>query len=195
MHAADAPHPEDFPLLVGERVTLRPGRPEDVPILHAILSEPSVTHWWGEPDPEEDIAGDLQGKDGAFLLVIEVDHAVAGGIQYYEESDPMYRHAGIDIYLSSQQQRRGLGTEAVALLVRFLLNERHHHRLIIDPAAANSRAIRCYESVGFRPVGIMRQYERGLDGVFHDGLLMDLIATDRAPQQSGPRPVTERPDG
>jgi aminoglycoside 6'-N-acetyltransferase len=29
--------------------------------------------------------------------------------------------------------------------------------------------------VGFRPVGIMRQYERGTDGTFHDGLLMDLL--------------------
>lgn len=44
-----------------------------------------------------------------------------------------------------------------------------------DPAAANSRAIRCYTSVVFRPVGVMRQYERGGDGRFHDGLLMDLL--------------------
>jgi aminoglycoside 6'-N-acetyltransferase len=29
--------------------------------------------------------------------------------------------------------------------------------------------------VGFRPVGVMRQYERGGDGRFHDGLLMDLL--------------------
>ena len=26
-----------------------------------------------------------------------------------------------------------------------------------------------------RPVGVMRQYERGGDGQFHDGLLMDLL--------------------
>ena len=52
---------------------------------------------------------------------------------------------------------------------------RGHHRITIDPAAANSRAIRCYTGVGFRPVGVMRQYERGGDGRFHDGLLMDLL--------------------
>ena len=44
-----------------------------------------------------------------------------------------------------------------------------------DPAAANHRAIRCYEKVGFRRVGVLRQYERGPDGRFHDGLLMDLL--------------------
>ena len=63
-------------------------------------------------------------------------------------------------------------------MARFLIDARGHHRLVIDPAADNERAIRCYRSVGFRPVGIMRQYERGLDGSFHDGLLMDLVAEE-----------------
>ena len=57
-------------------------------------------------------------------------------------------------------------------------SERGHHRLVIDPAASNARAIRAYEAVGFKPVGIMRMYERGPDGTFHDGLLMDLLTED-----------------
>jgi aminoglycoside 6'-N-acetyltransferase len=65
----------------------------------------------------------------------------------------MYRHAGIDIHLSPRSQGHGLGTEAVSLLARFLYEQRGHHRLTIDPAAANHRAIRCYEKVGFRRVG------------------------------------------
>jgi aminoglycoside 6'-N-acetyltransferase len=48
----------------------------------------------------------------------------------------------------------------------------------IDPAAANGRAIRSYAKVGFRPVGVMRQYERGRDGRFHDGLLMDMLRAE-----------------
>jgi hypothetical protein len=87
------------PVLVGRKVTLRPGRPGDAPKLRAILAEPSVSRWWAEP----------------------------------------------------------------------------------DPAAANEPAIRCYAKVGFRPVGVMRQYERGGDGRFHDGLLMDLLREQLAP--------------
>jgi len=49
-----------------------------------------------------------------------------------------------------------------------------------DPVAAIERAIRAYASVGFRPVGVMRQYERGPDGRFHDGLLMDLLRGELA---------------
>ena len=55
---------------------------------------------------------------------------------------------------------------------------REHHRLTIDPAADNAAAIRCYKKVGFRPVGVMRRYEQGAEGTWHDGLLMDLLAEE-----------------
>jgi aminoglycoside 6'-N-acetyltransferase len=143
--------------------------------LQAILAEPSVSRWWGEPDPVSVIEDDLRGGGSPVLLVVEIAGQVAGGIQYEEENDPMYRRAGIDIYLGTRFQDRGAGTEAVGLLARFLFERRGHHRITIDPAAANERAIRSYTKVGFRPVGVMRQYERGADGTFHDGLLMELL--------------------
>lgn len=167
-------------VLVGRQVQLRPGHPGDAPRLHAILAEPSVSRWWGEPDPVAVIEEDLRGSGSPVLWVVEVGGQVAGGIQYYEETDPMYRHAGIDIYLGSRFQGRGAGREAVALMARYLFEQRGHHRITIDPAAANTQAIRSYSRVGFRPVGVMRQYERGGDGSFHDGLLMDLLRGELA---------------
>jgi len=167
------------PVLAGGRVLIRPGQPQDVAALQAILAEPEVAAWWGDPEPAaETEAKLLGGGPGEALLVIEADGQVAGGIEYSEENEPMYRHAGIDIYLSSRFSGRGLGTEAVTLLAAFLMRERGHHRLTIDPAAANLPAIRCYEKAGFRRVGVMR--ERGRDGRFHDGLLMDLLRSDVA---------------
>ena len=163
------------PTLTGRRVRLRPGRPGDAERLHAILVEPSVARWWGEPDPVPVITEELRGGGSSVLLVVEVGGQVAGGIQYHEENDPMYRHAGIDVYLGGRFQGRGAGREAVALLAAFLFEWRGHHRITIDPAAANERAIRSYAAVGFRRVGVMREYERGADGRYHDGLLMDLL--------------------
>jgi len=46
--------------------------------------------------------------------------------------------------LGSRLQGRGAGTEAAGLLARFLFGQRDHHRITIDPAAANEPAIRCY---------------------------------------------------
>jgi len=182
-HAADG-----RPTLVGDRVRLRPGGRDDVPPLRDILAEPAVARWWGEPDSADEIAADLLGDDSSVLLVIEIDGQVAGGIQFHEENTPMYRHAGIDIFVTGRHHNRGVGTEAVRLLALFLCEQRGHHRLTIDPAAANLRAIRCYEKVGFRRVGVMRRYERGADGQFHDGLLMDLLSEEleAAGEHQGP---------
>ena len=76
----------------------------------------------------------------------------------------MYRHANMDIFLDPAVHGRGVGTDAVRTLTRHLVRDRGHHRLVIDPAADNVAAIRCYAKVGFRPVGVMRQYEQGPDG-------------------------------
>jgi aminoglycoside 6'-N-acetyltransferase len=110
-------------------------------------------------------------------LTIELDGAVAGLIQFYEELDPKYRQATVDLFLAPALHGRGLGTEALRRLARYLIDDRGHHRITIDPAAANTAAIRAYEKVGFRPVGVLRRYERDSDGRgWHDGLLMELLA-------------------
>ena len=111
-------------------------------------------------------------------FVIEAEGEIIGAIQYDEETDPMYRRAGIDIYLTTSRHGQGLGSEAVRVLARYLIEERGHHRLTIDPAADNAAAIRAYEKVGFRAVGVMRSYERGPDGTWHDGLLMEMLAEE-----------------
>lgn len=110
--------------------------------------------------------------------VIELEGRVVGWIQWEPEEEPDYRHASIDIYVDPAVHGRGVGTDAVRTLARHLILDHGHHRLVIDPAVHNAAAIRSYTKVGFRPVGVMRQYELGPDGTWHDSLLMDLLAED-----------------
>jgi aminoglycoside 6'-N-acetyltransferase len=170
--------------LTGNLVTLRSAGLKDVPALNAVIADPTVAQWWGTPG-STDFASNLQREDEV-IFVIEVDGQVAGLIQYSEEGEPDYRSAGIDISLKAPWQGRGLGGDAIRALCRYLFAERGHHRLTIDPAAHNARAIACYERVGFRPDGIMRKYERGSDGTWHDGLLMDLLREEFEPDGSRP---------
>jgi aminoglycoside 6'-N-acetyltransferase len=158
--------------LTGPRVTLRSTTPDDAALLDPIRNEPEVLRWWShlEPGEMDEFVADEHS------LVIEVGGEVVGAVQFGEEEDPMYRHANIDVYLTAVRHGEGLGSEAVRVLARYLLEERGHHRLTIDPAAANRAAIRAYEKVGFRPVGVLRSYEQGPDGSWHDGLLMELLA-------------------
>jgi aminoglycoside 6'-N-acetyltransferase len=161
--------------VLGGELTLRPVRAEDTAELRRIHATPGVARWWGSPDPGFPLTDD----PGATRLTILVDGAVAGMIQFSEETEPRYRHAGIDLFLDPDLHGRGIGTEAVRRVVRILVDDRGHHRVTIDPAASNAPAIRAYAKAGFRVVGVMRRYEREPDtDEWHDGLLMELIAGD-----------------
>jgi aminoglycoside 6'-N-acetyltransferase len=154
---------------------LRPLAAADAAEVRRILLTPEVARWWDVPADGFPLTDDPD----ATRLVIEVDGAVAGMIQFAEELEPKYRHASIDLFLDPALHGRGIGTEAVRQVVGHLIGERGHHRITIDPAAANAAAIRAYEKAGFRPVGIMRSYERDVGGAgWHDGLLMELLADE-----------------
>ena len=158
---------------IAESLELRPLAEEDAEELRRIHREPAVSRWWDEPDP--DFPWD---EPESPRLTVLVDGAVAGLVQYWEEPEPKYRHAGIDLFLDPAVHGRDVGRTVVWLVASDLVRRLGHHRLVIDPAADNVAAIRCYAAVGFRPVGVMRQYERGPDGSWHDGLLMDLLADE-----------------
>jgi aminoglycoside 6'-N-acetyltransferase len=163
--------------LRGERVALRPLEAADALRLAEIAAEPEVARWWLGLS-EEDITGKAGPDDDAHVFAVELDGELIGLAEAAEEPEPDYRHASVDIFLGTVWHGQGLGADTVRTLVRWLFEERGHHRVTIDPAVANERAIRSYESVGFRRVGIMRRYERGNDGTWHDGLLLDLLPED-----------------
>jgi aminoglycoside 6'-N-acetyltransferase len=164
--------------LQGAQVRLRPAATTDVAELARIRATPEVhRRWRGGEDMTAAVADDLAQAD-VETFVIEHEGRVVGAIQWQAETEPDYRHASIDIYLDPAVHGRGLCTDAVRTLARHLIVDQGHHRLVIDPAADNAAAIRCYSKVGFRPVGLMRRYERDLDGKWRDGLLMDLLADE-----------------
>ncbi len=164
--------------LRGKRIVLRPTNSADAAGLAAILVTPEVARWW----PDFDLARverELTGLDeDVDVYAIVLDGRVVGAIQSHEETDPEFRHAGIDLFLDPAHHGAGLGPEAIRLLSRYLVDERGHHRLTIDPAAANEQAIRAYEKVGFRKVGILRRYQLFPDGTWQDGLFMEVLAEE-----------------
>lgn len=171
----DAPGPAD--VIRGERVVLRRVTAADLPWLRAAAAQPSVARWWDDGTGTAWVDG-LLDDDEVVAYVVEADGGPVGFAQYGEDDDPAYRSASIDLFIVADAQGRGLGRDVVRALARELVRARGHHRVEIDPAAGNERAVRCYAAVGFRPIGVARRRERGADGTWRDSLLMDLLADD-----------------
>jgi aminoglycoside 6'-N-acetyltransferase len=149
-------------------VSLRPLEDGDFPRLAAIVAEDEVARWWG-PNDEASLRADA-APDQVTGFAILVGGELAGYLTVNEERDPNYGYAEPDLFVSSEHHGSGAGAQALRLALRWAFEERGHTRAIIQPRADNARAIRCYEKVGFRPVGILREADRG-----RDALAMDLL--------------------
>lgn len=170
------PQLADLPILRGPRVVLRPPNADEAEVLaDAIALDPAAGPRWST-DPatmrrwlaEEDLN----------LLVVEFEGEAVGIVDFEEVPEPEYHSAGMDIALLECCTGKGIGGEVLQVLGAWLIDVRGHHRLTIDPAADNARAIRSYSKIGYQPIGVARRYERGPDGSWHDNLLMDVLAEE-----------------
>jgi aminoglycoside 6'-N-acetyltransferase len=156
-------------------LTLRPAEAGDVSALVAMFAEPDVHAWWG-PETVESVTEHLRAHPSWAILVAD---ELVGWLHLHEERTPQYPSVAFDIALNARGRGHGYGREALRLAIAHFVAQ-GHHRFTIDPAAGNERAIRAYRDVGFRPVGVLRAYERAPDGRWRDGLLMDLLADEFA---------------
>jgi aminoglycoside 6'-N-acetyltransferase len=157
--------------------SLRRATLDDVDRLTAILAQPSVSARWPGYDRAE-VRSWLAGGEGEHVEVYAIERAgaVVGAIQIWEQPDPDYRHAGLDLFLDESVRGAGVASAAIEEAVSIAFS-RGHHRVVIDPARDNVVARRAYARCGFRVVGVLKRYERGTDGTFHDGVLMERLRT------------------
>lgn len=173
---AEAPEP-----IEGSRLRLRPVEERDLSSMLRWLVEPQVLYWWDEELTDLDAARreylEPDPVSPGQGYVIEEGERGVGYIQWWQrtrdEEDSWW--AGIDIFIGEPEAReRGLGTEAVRMLLAYLLEVRRLHRVTIDPETANTRAIRSYEKAGFRRDGVLRHNDF-LRGVYVDTQMMSIL--------------------
>jgi aminoglycoside 6'-N-acetyltransferase len=158
--------------LRGRTVVLREVEARDAGVLRDIHATPEVSMWWGQPDRRFPFDDD----PGSTRLAILSDDVVVGLVEFAEETEPDHRYASVDVFVDPRRHRQGIGADAVATVVRHLVDDRGHHRVTMDPAVDNLAAVACYESLGFRPVGVMESAWRdAASGRWRDGLLMELV--------------------
>lgn len=72
---------------------------------------------------------------------------------------------------------QGYGTEAACLLLDHGFSKLNLHRVELGVFDFNARAQRCYEKVGFRKEGCLRQ-KRFKDGRYCDEIVMSILETE-----------------
>lgn len=176
-----------YTMYKGKRVTLRAVEQEDIPEILRHFNDIEVRRYLHMITPvsaeeEEKWIQNLtqQRKAGtAYLFAIELQKPkLFLGVCGLLRLDWIHRSAELGISLNNKQYwGKGLGTEAIHLLVKFGFNTLNLHRISLTVFEDNLRALRVYEKVGFTKTGRQREYIRRM-GRYFDLFTMDLLADE-----------------
>ncbi|WP_244301289.1 GNAT family N-acetyltransferase [Leucobacter insecticola] len=81
------------------------------------------------------------------------------------------------IFIGTRFRGQRLGEESLALAIRHEFSE-GITRITLDPNVHNTGAIRSYERLGFKTIGVLRDYQVRPGGALEDALFMDLTRSD-----------------
>src|SRR6266550_4160520 len=152
----------------GERVVLRPFRPEEADKWHRarMASADDRTQFpRGPPDPDrlrERIERSGELGDGDLDLAIEVDGRLIGEIGTYAEPGrtmvPGLFFLSIALF-RPEDRGRGLGTDAVRALCDWLFRSAGAERIESSTAVSNAGMRGVFEKLGFGFEGVKRRWD------------------------------------
>ncbi|HEV8671256.1 MAG TPA: GNAT family protein [Candidatus Limnocylindria bacterium] len=188
--------PTSAPTLRGARVTLRPMTHADAPHVVRWANDPDFAWYqWGRRPgrfPDDNAARkwmDVIAEHRGVMFVIEHEGCAVGQANY-RDVQPKGKSAEVGIGIGEPELwGKGLGREALRLLVRHLVDDLGLHRITLSVLAYNDRAIASYQAAGFEVEGIERDGVMTDKGTWSDDVKMAYIV-GRARPTFDPRPVT-----
>ncbi len=162
--------------LESERVVLRPVEPEDLPVIMALSNDAELRGLTGGVRPmsrwdAERWLERVRADENRLWFAIALKDSgrvigEAGLLRIFHE----WRTADMSVMIAERDcWGQGLGTEAARLLIDHAFGALSLHRLAIGVVGFNERALRFWESLGFRREGVQR------DGYFHAGRFHDFV--------------------
>ena len=183
-------------VLRGPRVTLRRMTHDDAAALirWGNNADFAWSQWGRNPGRWKDEAAarewiDRFAEPSGMIFAIEYEGRAIGQANY-RDWQPKGKSAEVGIGIGEPALwSKGLGREALGLLVKHLVDDLGAHRVSLHVLAYNDRAINSYRAAGFRVEGIERDAVMTDRGFFADDVAMAYIA-GRKPPAFDPRPVT-----
>ena len=170
-------------MLKSATISLRPWQDTDLPILtemrnDVVLQSKLLARARGSRS--EQVREWLQSRssqnDRMLFIIADCQDNQAQGFIQLNELNLIDRHADLGICLSTQARGRGLGGQAIALLAQYLRDQWSLRKLCLSVRADNTAALRCYEKLGFKRCGLLRQHVF-IEGRWQDVVLMEYFLT------------------
>jgi RimJ/RimL family protein N-acetyltransferase len=170
-----------MPMLIGKRVTLRAIEKEDLPSLHRFNNDLEVELAGGGDPPMPQSMAQLQSLNASMddkhrsnWFAIEFEGRCIGACGFHNE-DPVARTTEFGIGIGEKELwSRGLGREAVQLLLKYGFHYHNYRKLWLRVWGDNERAIKAYLACGFKEEGRLRAHVWS-NGDYRDAVYMGLL--------------------
>jgi UDP-4-amino-4,6-dideoxy-N-acetyl-beta-L-altrosamine N-acetyltransferase len=169
---------------IGNRVYLRAPEEAEIDLFLAWMNNPEIYRYLNRIRPvgraeEKEWIGNLHKRenDVVFLIAAKEGERPIGCCGLHRINHPN-RAAQLGIVIGEEEfQNRGFGREAMDLLCEYGFQVLNLNRIGLEVYDYNERAFRCYEKVGFRREGRLRQ-ARFWEGRYRDILQYGLLAEE-----------------
>ncbi|WLD24385.1 GNAT family protein [Flavobacterium dauae] len=170
--------------LKGNQVYLRALEPEDLAFLYEI--ENDETLWevsntqtpyskWLLKNYIENSHQDIYEAKQLRLTIVENNSNDLLGLIDLFEFDPKNNRAGLGIVIKNPLERnKGIGTEAVTLLLNYVFTILNLHQIYVNVAVTNEASIKLFSKFGFQLIGVKKQWNK-TGSVYVDEALYQLI--------------------
>jgi len=166
-------------LIRGEFVELRAIERSDIPHYTTWFNDPETMAYFGGYEPlalaQEERWYEEQFKNPEvrnYAIYYQGEHVGGAGFSHLNFRE---RSAEVGLLIGRKDLwDKGLGGDVLRALLRQGFEQLNLHRIYLRVFAENARAVRCYEKVGFRHEGRMREASFR-HGRYHDLLLMSVL--------------------
>jgi aminoglycoside 6'-N-acetyltransferase len=163
-------------------ICLRSLEEQDADLLVKWLSDPTVLQYYEGRDRAHDKKlvqkHFYENRDETTQCIIRYQSHDIGYLQFYlidEEEIEKYGYVdfngkifGMDQFIGEPSfWNQGIGTQLINETVRYLIDQKEAKKIVMDPQAWNTRALKVYEKCGFTKRKYLEKHE------FHEGQYRD----------------------
>ena len=170
--------------LKGELCYLRALEPQDLEFLYEIENDPLVWEISGTTTPYSkhilkqylnNAHKDIFEVKQLRLVICDIEAKPIGLIDLFD-FDPKNHRAGLGVIILEEGDRnRGLGTEALTLMIDYAFTILDLRQVYVDVLAGNKAGVHLFEKLGFNRVGTKKHWIYS-NGEFKDEILFQKLS-------------------
>ena len=170
--------------LKGQNIFLRALEPEDLEFIYLIENDESIWEVSHTQTPYskflirqylENAHQDIYEAKQLRLAICKNDTTQAIGLIDLFDFDPQNSRAGIGILIHTESYKnKGIGTEALDLLIKYSFSNLQLHQLYANISTDNEPSLQLFTKFGFQKIGIKKQWNK-INNQYKDEILFQLI--------------------